>query len=482
MNIQLHTFGCKVNTYDSGLIQKNLKTGGYQVEKESQLGNIEAPKIHVLNTCAVTAEATKEAVKLIRRIKAKSPFSTIVVTGCAAQVDTDSFSSLPGVDLVVANSHKGFLPQIMDQHFKGTLTEKVFKSNIFKKDDLEMEGGRESHHTRSFLKIQDGCNSFCSFCIIPYARGKSRSIPVKDLVQKIQSLESEGIKEVVLTGVHIGDYQDELSFSRYGQSNAPSQTKAPNQYGLEFLLSEILAQTKIPRIRLTSLEPIELSPELIALYKDTRLTPHFHMSIQSANTEVLKEMKRKYGQKEVIESLKMIQNKIPGAFVGMDVIAGFPTETEEQFLDTYYALAEAPWTRLHVFPYSERQGTKAEAMSVSVPKSVRSERAAKLRELSLHRYQAESLKQVGTYKKVLVQNKASKGGHGLSRDYWNVFIHKGPHSEENFDACALYANQEVDVKITGLDMTGSWMEAPLTAQVVEKPLSQAVLQSQAVLP
>ncbi len=455
MNIQLHTFGCKVNTYDSGLIQKNLKTGGYKPVAKSEL-----PQVHVLNTCAVTAEATKEAVKLIRRIKATSPFSTIVVTGCAAQVDTDSFSNLPGVDLVVANSHKGFLPQIMDQHFKGTLTDKVFKSNIFKKEDLEMEGGREASHTRSFLKIQDGCNSFCSFCIIPYARGKSRSIPVKDLVQKIASLNAEGVNEVVLTGVHIGDYQDDSISTR-------------EAFGLETLLSEVLAKTKIPRIRLTSLEPIELSTELLALYKDPRMTPHFHMSIQSANSEVLKEMKRKYGQTEVVESLHRIQVEVPGAFVGMDVIAGFPTETEEQFLDTYQALADAPWTRLHVFPYSERQGTKAEAMTETVPKAVRAERAAKLRELSLHRYQSQSLKQLGLIKKVLVQNKPSKGGHGLSRDYWNVQI-KTDSAE--LDVCEMFANQEVAVKITGSDMASNWMEAPLVGTLIQSEAAKSLIQ------
>ena len=197
---QIHTFGCKVNTYDSGLIQKNLLQNPVQLRA--------GVKVHVLNTCAVTAEATKEATKLIRRIKAKEPFATIVVTGCAAQVDTDFFSNLPGADLIVANSHKGLLPEIIDQFFKGEIKDKVFKSNIFRKEDLEMGGGEEASHTRSFLKIQDGCNSFCTYCIIPYARGKSRSISIQDLTERIQGLSAQGIQEVVLTGVHIGDYED----------------------------------------------------------------------------------------------------------------------------------------------------------------------------------------------------------------------------------------------------------------------------------
>lgn len=429
MKFQIHTFGCKVNTYDSGLMQKNLVHHGLDIVSKD-------PQIHVLNTCAVTAEATKEAIKTVRKIKSKSPFSTVVVTGCAAQVDTGAFQDLPGVDLVVANSHKGLLPSLLDQYFKGTLTEKVYKSNIFRKEDLEMGGGKESHHTRSFLKIQDGCNSFCSYCIIPYARGKSRSIPLFDLVKKINSLCEEDVKEVVLTGVHIGDYED--------------QNKK-----LEDLIEAVLAQTKIPRIRLTSLEPVELSERLIHLYQNPRLLPHFHMSIQSANTRVLKDMKRNYGQREVIESLEKINKYVPSAFVGMDVIAGFPTETEECFLDTYQTLANTPWTRLHVFPYSERKGTKAEAMTESVAVPMRAERAQKLRELSLHRYQSQALDQVGKKKTVLVQNKPSKGGHGLSEDYWNIKIE---------DAQNLLPNSLVAVEVTGVDHSTNWIEAALTAR------------------
>ncbi len=428
---QMHTFGCKVNTYDSGLIQKNLAQFGLSMVRQD-------PQIHVLNTCAVTAEATKEAVKTIRRIKAQSPLSTVVVTGCAAQVDTEHFQNLPGADLVVANSHKGLLPQILDQYFKGTLKEKVFKSNIFRKEDLEIGGGKEQHHTRSFLKIQDGCNSFCSFCIIPYARGKSRSIPIKTLVEKVNELTGEGLKEVVLTGVHIGDYED-------------------GTLRLEDLVESILEKTSIARIRLTSLEPIELSARLLSLYQNPRLLPHFHMSIQSANTQVLKDMKRNYGQKEVLESLNLIQKHVPQAFVGMDVIAGFPTETEEDFLDTFSALAEAPWTRLHVFPYSERKGTRAEVMAEKVPLSVRAERAQKLRELSLHRFQSLALQQVGKIKTVLVQNKPSKGGHGLSEDYWNVKI----ESET-----PLTGNTLVQVKILGLQPLSDWMEPALLGKRV----------------
>lgn len=435
---QIHTFGCKVNTYDSGLMQKNLQAAGFTTAEKAQ------GQIHILNTCAVTAEATKEAVKTVRRIKAQDPFATVIVTGCAAQVDTGSFENLPGADLVVANSHKGLLPFLIDQHFKGELKEKVFKSNIFKKDDLEMGGGVEESHTRAFLKIQDGCNSFCSFCIIPYARGKSRSLPMKALADRINQLHSEGVQEVVLTGVHIGDYEDKV-MSKIA--------------GLDALIEYLLKNTQMPRFRLTSLEPIELSGKILELYaSEERLCRHFHMSIQSANTDVLHQMKRKYTQADVVQSLQNIEKYLPGSFVGMDVIAGFPTETEEQFEDTYQVLAELPWTRLHVFPYSERPGTKAAAMDVRVDVGVRRARAKKLRELSLHRYQSQALKQFGLKKKVLVLNNEARGAQGLSRDYW-------PVRWDMTQDWKLKSGQEIEVEISQYEQNEKWQDGVLLGRL-----------------
>jgi len=442
MNYQIHTFGCKVNTYDSGLIQKNmLQASGVLAQKAES-------KIHILNTCAVTAEATKEAVRVIRRIKSREPLATVVVTGCAAQVDTGSFENLPGVDLIVANSHKGLLPQILDQYFKNDMKQKVFKSNIFRKEDLEMGGGQESSHTRSFLKIQDGCNSFCSYCIIPYARGTSRSIPIQDLVQRVRSLYDQGVRETVLTGVHIGDYED----------HSMGKIRV-----LEDLVETLLKQTKMPRFRLSSLEPVEVTDRLLDLYQDSAMCPHFHMSIQSSQTETLKMMKRKYTQSDVEKTLMKIKDRLPGVFIGMDVIVGFPTESEEQFEETYQSLSSVPWTKIHVFPYSERSGTKAAAFESSVAWVNRVRRAQKLRELSLHRFQSEALLQELTEKQVLVLKKQSKGGaQGLSRDYWPIRFNG------SFDADA-YAGQEIQVRVTAYKEVPGAMEGVLEADVVGLP-------------
>ncbi|MCB0407667.1 MAG: tRNA (N(6)-L-threonylcarbamoyladenosine(37)-C(2))-methylthiotransferase MtaB [Bdellovibrionales bacterium] len=393
IDFEIKTFGCKVNSYDTGLMEQRLETLGFERTKLNK-----DPKVYILNTCAVTAEATKEAVRHIRKIKAQSPFSKIVVTGCAAQVDTGAFSELPSVDLIVANSHKQDLETLLSDMFKGKLKQRVFKSNIFKKEDLGLGGGEESRHTRSFLKIQDGCNSFCTFCVIPFARGKSRSLPIPQLIEKIQSLYEQGVREVVLTGVHIGDYEFE------GKK-------------LEDLLEAILEKTKMPRFRLTSLEPIELNERLFSLYTHEKMCPHFHISLQSAQSDVLRGMKRNYSHQEVEWALNEIHNRFPKAFVGMDIIAGFPGETVEMFNETLQRMSELPWTRMHVFPYSPREGTYATRLQGQWSRSEIMERAKKLRSLSQQRFDREAKKQWGDEKKVLI---LGDGKRGLSRDYWTL--------------------------------------------------------------
>lgn len=449
----VHTFGCKVNTYDTGLLQKRFEALGHKHVKEFGSGR-NVPRVHILNTCAVTAEASKEAAKLARRLKSRDPFSTVVVTGCGAQVDGEIFDQMKGIDLVVANSHKGALERILDQYFKGTLTERVFRSNIFRKSDLEAGGGTEAAHTRAFLKIQDGCNSFCTYCVIPFARGRSRSIPIAELVRKIRELEARGTREVVLTGVHIGDYEDE---------------RAGQKLGLRELVAEVLERTTIPRVRLSSLEPVELSYELLALYRDERMCPHFHMSIQSANTRVLKAMRRKYDAEAVEWSLQAIASEVPGAFVGMDVIAGFPGETDDEFADTYERLARLPWTRIHVFPYSERPGTKAAKLDGVVPRSVRALRSERLRTLSSERFAENGRKQVGTIKRALILKAPGQGAEALSRDYWPIRLispegETGVFSPEELHALA---GREITVRVTGFkDADGGRMDGVLLGEWV----------------
>ncbi len=428
--IEYHTFGCKVNTYDTGLLQQNILKDLKDLSPLSHADRGSQP-VHILNTCAVTAEATKDALRVVRKLKKSDPNCLVVVTGCGAQVDTKLYEEEKGVDLVVANTHKEELPLIL-KNFQHNLRSggqklndefsnefsnesndessrssnrvfsRVYKTGIFKNATLGLGGGTEKSHTRTFLKIQDGCNSFCSYCIIPFARGLSRSVTIEHLVGRVNELYDQGVREVVFTGIHIADYAD-------------------GEKQIEDLVEAMLVRTLMPRMRLTSLEPGEVSDSLLRLFENPRMCPHFHMSIQSACTEVLHGMKRRYDQSQVQESLRKIDRVLPGVFIGMDVIVGFPNETSERFEETMSVLRDLPWTRIHVFPYSERPGTKAATMTETVPWQERVARAEKMRALSLNRYLAKAQAQIGTIKKVLLLNKSSKGGSdGLSRDYWPV--------------------------------------------------------------
>lgn len=434
--IHVKTYGCKVNTYDSGLLEKRLASfysSGVMVETAE--ATLARRPIFVLNTCAVTREATQEAVREVRRIRSKNADGVIVVTGCAAQVDTESFTDMTEADLIIANSHKAHIETIIADFLAGRSDTKVFKSNIFKKEDFEPGGGNESQHSRSFLKIQDGCNSFCTFCVIPFARGKSRSLPIEELIERVNEIETQGYREVVLTGVHIGDYE----------------------FGLENLVESLLEKTTMLRFRLGSLEPIELSDRLLSLFANDRLCRHFHMSIQSAATSVLHGMKRKYGSEEVEQSLRAIYEKVPGSFVGMDVIAGFPGETEEDFQETYLRLSELPWSRIHVFPYSERPGTYALRLDGKVEGSALHRRASRLRELSFDRQIAESAKQIGTTKSVLwLKGEGTRAGtlKGLARDFWPVEVKVTDDFTPDF-------SKESQVRIIGREMRKGRQDAVL---------------------
>ncbi len=467
IHFQVQTYGCKVNTYDTGLIEKSFREAGYVVRSSGSSPETFPEslherhkvqnKVHIINTCAVTAEATREALTKARQVKKRNPDTLVVVTGCGAQVDTEKFSLSPEVDLVVANSHKGELATLVEKLTRGDLENRVYKSNIFKKEDFESGGGYESRHTRSFLKIQDGCNSFCSYCVIPFARGKSRSLSVDEIVERVQKLEREGVAEVVLVGIHLGDYQD-LNYS--------------SQKGPALVVREILKRTQIPRLRLSSLEPPELTEELLDLFTEERVCSHFHMSIQSATDRTLQAMKRHYSVLDVEQSLEQIKSVLPQAFVGMDVIVGFPGESDEDFNETYKRLSDLPWTKIHVFPYSERPGTRAAQITTAVPQGIIRERALRLRQLSSDRYKTMLINQVGSVKEVLVlsykshpnpspssipslnlnlnlnpNSRSSRTCHwvqGLSRDYWPVYWQEDTNGTNH----SLPGN-EIRVKIKG---------------------------------
>jgi len=417
IDFEYHTFGCKVNTYDTGLIQKELR--GLNSKK----------KVHILNTCAVTNEATKDAVRLTRRLKKNDPNSIVVVTGCSAQIDKEMFDLDKDVDLLVGNSHKDQLKDLVQKKIDGQKLEQFYHKNIFRQSTLGEGGGLEDSHSRSFLKIQDGCNSFCSFCVIPHTRGLSRSLDKTSLIKKIKEFILLGKKEVVLTGIHLGDYLD-------SENNT-----------LEDLVEAVLEETTLPRLRLTSLEPLELSERLLKLSENKRVCSHFHMSVQSVNTKTLKNMKRTYTKEDVLDSFKRAKNTDPETYIGMDVIVGFPGESEADFDETYTALKDSKdWDRIHVFPYSERPKTGALLLKEeSVPVIERKRRSKLLRELSKERFSSSLRSQVGKVLEVLVlENKNSKrlALEGLSKNYWPVVFK---------DSSKIRPHQNIMVKVVDVD-------------------------------
>jgi len=433
--VEIETFGCKLNHYDSLLMQKSLN----QISSHK--------KIKLLNSCAVTAKAGKDIRKRAKKLKTTED-CLVVVVGCGAQVETELYEKNSSVDLVIGNSDRknlntilqNFLsrqsqknlPKIQPTQLYSNLTQthkepnkkpiqKSFTSNIFKQQEIYSDFILpHPDRTRAFLKIQDGCDSFCTFCIIPFARGKSKSLSIDFLVESVHKLEEADLQELVLTGVHIGDYKD-------------------NNKNLEDLIETLLNKTTMARFRLTSLEPIEITKRLLDCYKDERMCPHFHISLQSTNTQVLKSMKRNYTKQEVEQAFERIALNIPQAFVGMDLITGFPTESLKDFEETYELLKNKPWSQIHVFPYSARKGTYSAFKYKELPQKEVKRRATLLRELSANRFQEKRKAQVGSHKKTLLFKKDNT--KSLSRDYWKVKV--PPSSFKG----------EKEVRITGIDPT-----------------------------
>lgn len=414
--VQIETWGCKVNTYDSGLLESRFMKSGFQVLDSSQRKKqvLDQPVIHVLNSCAVTLEATREVLKRAARIKNQNPSAKVILTGCAAQVDGTLVDQSNAVDLVIANSHKDSLEYAIAKLSVGGSHEKVLRSNIFLKQDLEEGGGIESAHTRAFLKIQDGCNSFCTYCVIPFARGRSRSVPIDRLLERANELYAEGARELVITGVHIADYDDESASGGGGR--------------LVDVVGALCEKTDFSRIRLSSLEPGELSDELLGLFEQSihhhsrpQLCPSFHLSIQSLNAKVLKLMKRQYSPEKALWALNRVRQLFPESYVAMDLIVGFPGETEVEFLDTVRKLEHSPWTKVHVFPYSERPMTKAIGLSESVPLQERKRRAKLIREISFRRMREEAQKQIGKKVEGLkIQSQTESQLDFVARNMWKV--------------------------------------------------------------
>src|SRR6516225_5134478 len=402
----IEQFGCRATQADGAAIERQLREQGFRAED-----NRAAADVVVLNTCTVTAAADTQARDAIRKIHAANPRSSIIVTGCYAQRAPEELATLPGVSFVVGNSHKPQIPSLANRfetrrkvssrseflpvEILGSTatapedrTAQILTGDVFALTDVLVAPvlGGEGNHTRPTLKIQDGCNSRCSFCVIPFVRGRSRSLPYATVLAEIQRLADSGFREIVLSGINLGTYGRDLS---------------PRVEFLE-LLRRILVETSVERLRVSSIEPTDVTLDLVELFASSdRIAPHFHMPLQSASNRILAAMHRWYRAEHYARRVELIHERLPHAAIGADVIAGFPGETDSDHSATLEFIESRPFTYLHVFSYSARPGTTAAALANPVPGHIIKGRARELRSLADQKSVAFRRSQLGRTLRVL---------------------------------------------------------------------------------
>lgn len=359
MKFYIYTLGCKVNSYESRIMTEDLINAGYVEEKDN---NIPAD-IYIINTCSVTNTADSKSLKLIRQAIKKNKDAIIVVCGCLAQVKPETVN-IEGVDIVIGNKNKSKVSEYINEYVKN----KNKKTDIYDISNVEFETMKLNNFdkTRAFIKIQDGCNNFCAYCIIPYTRGSVRSKPREDILNEIDHLTLNGHKEIVLTGIHTGNYGSEF-----------------DNYDFADLLNEIVKIKKLSRIRISSIEITELNDRVLEIIKNNNvLVDHLHIPLQSGSDEILKLMNRKYDTKYFIEKINKIRKIRPNISITTDVIVGFPNETDKNFNETIETIKKVDFSKLHVFPYSKREGTKAATMEGQIKEEVKKQRVMELLKLS----------------------------------------------------------------------------------------------------
>jgi threonylcarbamoyladenosine tRNA methylthiotransferase MtaB len=431
--VSIATLGCKVNQFESEALTNALEQRGYGIVPFD-----EGADITIINTCTVTHRADFQSRQMIRRAFRSNPNSLIIVTGCYPQVEPEAMTGIEGVQYVLGNKEKEKLPDLLPLMQKGELPQiqvsDIQEEAVFK--DIPLFSFHR--HTRAFLKIQDGCNARCSYCIVPYARGPSRSLPPERLIEHLKVLNEKGFKEVVLTGIHIGSY---------GMDFSPLSS-------LEKLLRRIEEEKTPDRIRLSSIEPFDFSADLISfLSQSTKVCPHLHIPIQSGDDEILKMMDRNYDRSFLSNLIQELHQRIPKLAIGGDVIVGFPGETEEKFERTYELIESLPFSYLHVFPFSKRKGTPASRFTKRVGEAVIKKRAEKIRELGKKKRQAFYRQFLHQELRVLVEDRREKETgrwKGFSRNYVPVFLSLKSVSQEKPN----WINQECLVRVTELTENG----------------------------
>jgi threonylcarbamoyladenosine tRNA methylthiotransferase MtaB len=389
--VALHTLGCKLNFSETSAMARLLEQEGFEKRGFEELADV-----YVINTCSVTENADKECRQLVRRIQRRAPESTVVITGCYAQLKPKEIAEIPGVDLVLGAAEKFNIARHLADYTRGD------SAKICSCDIAEVSGFNASwsvaDRTRTFLKVQDGCDYNCSFCTIPMARGKSRSDRISNVVREAETLAAQGVKEIVLTGVNLGDF---------GKGPDGNEDYPENFYQLCQALDEVEG---IERYRISSIEPNLLSPEIIRFVAGSkRLMPHFHIPLQSGSNAILGKMRRRYRRELYAERVQMIKSVMPHCAIGVDVIVGFPSEGEAEFRETWDFLHGLDVSYLHVFTYSERDDTKALEITPVVPIPVRQERNKILRNLSFMKLRHFEAQHQGQVRKVLFEQQDREG-------------------------------------------------------------------------
>jgi threonylcarbamoyladenosine tRNA methylthiotransferase MtaB len=360
--VAFHTLGCKVNHYETEAIWQLFKEQGYERVDYENMSDV-----YVINTCTVTNTGDKKSRQVIRRAVRKNPDAVICVTGCYAQTSPAEIMAIPGVDIVVGTQDRvkmlDYIKQFKEERQPINAVGNIMKNRVYEELDVPAFTDR----TRASLKIQEGCNNFCTFCIIPWARGLMRSRDPQEVIRQAQQLVHAGYKEIVLTGIHTGGYGEDM-----------------NDYNLARLLRDIESQVKgLKRLRISSIEASQITDEVIEVLNDSKIiVNHLHIPIQSGSDTVLKRMRRKYTMEFFAERITRLKEALPGLAVTSDVIVGFPGETEEEFMETYNFIKEHKFSELHVFPYSKRTGTPAARMEDQIDEEVKNERVHRLIALS----------------------------------------------------------------------------------------------------
>jgi threonylcarbamoyladenosine tRNA methylthiotransferase MtaB len=420
----IHTMGCKSNQFEGLVIAENLTDNGLE-----QVANAADADIFVLNSCTVTHKSDSEAFYLLRNAKAKNPAVVNVLTGCIAQVEKDKL--LEGVngdfvDYVVGNDEKFRLYEILGGG-------KCSAGDIMQQSEFNYAVPSDTGKTRASLKIQDGCDNRCSYCIIPFARGKSRSASAEFIVEQVENLAAAGFQEVVFTGIHIGQWGKDIGApqnfpqSTFGGTGERSRCSEENSEVRQSLLDllKLVEQTAIPRYRLGSLNPLEISDEMLEfLSASKKFCPHFHLSLQSACDKTLQAMNRHYKVDDYLAQIEKINATFERPFVGSDIIVGFAGETDEDFETTRQNLERSGLTQIHVFPYSRREGTAGAAMPDQVPDKIKEERAKIIREISARKYKEFITKNIGATHEILIEKKPDKSRNlkGMTRNYLTLTL------------------------------------------------------------